>query len=223
MPRMTNDKPSTLGDSARHGTLEKRSISTGERIPNSAIFLKRTALEFLQIVFSTRPQDSFKYDADDTISEIQIQDAFAADLKAMGGQPSIIATRGPVSWMGQGLGGSSIESRQMQTGDHMFNDVLIGSLTFNCMSREEVEADNLAMIVMNSFRYFRPQLQKYGFLTIKSVNLGGASLIDAAGIDDKLYAVPVILTAQIQERYSVSDQAPRELREIIIKGIQTVP
>lgn len=219
MPTYNPTDPSTRGGPSRGEPLEKRSIETNEKIPNSAIFLKRTALEFLQIVFSARPQDSFKYDADDTISEIQIQDAYAANLKTMGSMPSIIAVRGPVSWMGQGLGGNSLEMRNVPTGDHTFNDVLVGSLTFNCMSREEVEAEDLAMIVMNSFRYFRPALQKYGFLTIKSLNLGASSLIDAQGIDDKLYAVPVYVTAMVQERVSVTDTAPRQLREIVIKGV----
>jgi hypothetical protein len=217
---MTTDRPTTIGDKSRQGSLEKRSITSFDRIPDTGIFIKRTAIEFLQILFSTRDKDSFKYDPDDTVSDIQIQDAYSADLKSMSSQPSIIAMRGPVSWMGQGLGGNSIQSRQMHTGDHMFNDMLMGSLTFNCMARTDAECEIIAEIVMKSFRFFRPMLQKYGFFSIKGVTMGNTSLIDAFGIEAKLFACPVMVSVSVQEQYSVTDVAPRELREIVIQGIQ---
>ena len=143
--------------------IPRKTIATQEQIPNVAIFVKRTALEFLQILFSTRAKGSYHFDQDETHTEIQIADQHNADLGAINVRPAIIAMRGPMSWQGQGLGGNAVESRHMPTGKHVFSDLITGSVAFSCISREGIEAEQLAHLVFNSFKFFRPVLQKYGF------------------------------------------------------------
>lgn len=199
--------------------MRRKTISTQERVPNVAIFLKRTSLEFLQIIFGARAKDHFHYDKDDSLTDIQISDIHAVNLTTVNRRPAVIATRGPLSWQGTGLGGNSLETRNMKTGDHTFNDMLIGSVSFSCMSREGVEAEQLAHIVFNSFKFFRPELQKYGFMTIKSMNIGAETLIEQEGSEDVTTIVPVYITAMIQDRWTLSDEAGRKLREIVTTGL----
>lgn len=199
--------------------IRRRTIVTGEKIPNAAIFLKRTALEFLQILFSERSQGSFHYDTDDTKTEIHIADTHAVDTISTGVRPMIIAVRGPLSWQQTSLG--SIESRELTTGKHIFNELLSGSLALSCISREGIEAENLAHLVFNSFKFFRPVLQKYGFFTIKSLNIGEETLIEQEGADDKTYVVTVYLTALIQDRWTLSETAARKLRQVVIETLFT--
>lgn len=198
--------------------LERRSIQSGEKIPNAAIFLKRTALEFLQIIFSTGPGD-LNWSKDDTKTEIQISDVHAVDLDALGVRPAIVAIRGPVSWRGMGLGGNSVQHRDMKTGDFLFKDMLTSSVAFSCFSREGIEAEQIAHVVFNSFKFFRPTLQKYGFFTIKSLNIGGESLIEQEGSDDKTYVVPVQVTALIEDRWRLSENTGRTLKQIVIENL----
>lgn len=199
--------------------MKRVSIADNKPIPNVAIFLKRTAIEFLQVLFSTRPDGSMRYDSDDSLTEIQICDQHAVNLEGTHIKPAIVAVRGPLSWQGMGLGGNAFESRSMSTGVQTFNDLLTGSVAFSCISREGYEAEEIAHIVFNSFKFFRSILAKYGFLTIKSLNIGGESLIIQEGNNDDLYLVPVYITASIQDRWVLSDNAARDLKEIIIDNV----
>ena len=188
-------------------------------IPNVAIFLKRTTLEFLQILFNTRAEGCFKFDRDDTKTEIRISDQHTTGLDTVDLSPAIIAVRGPISWQGTGLGGGAIESVDRRTQKTIYNDLLTGSVAFSCISREGIEAENVAHIVFNSFKFFRQVLQKYGFFSIKSLSLGEESLVEQEGSEDKLYIVPVYITASIQDRWSLEDVAAKELKKIIIETL----
>ena len=200
--------------------LEHTSIADGQRLPNAAIFVKRTTVEFLQIMFGTRPVGDYRYDPDDTKTEIQICDQHTVNLDAVDVRPAIIAVRGPISWMGnQGLGGSAVEGRDMQTGKEIYNDLLTGSVAFSCLSREGLETENLAHLVFNSFKFFRRALQKHGFFSIKSLNIGSETLVEQEGSDDKLYLVPVYVSVSVQERWSLDDVTARKLQKIIIESM----
>jgi hypothetical protein len=199
--------------------IKRGSFVDSREIPNVSIFLKRITIEFLQILFGARAPGSYHYDKDDSLTEIQISDQHAVDLEATHVRPFIVAVRGPLSWQGTGLGASSFESLKIPTGTQTMNDLLTGSVAFSCMSREGTEAENLAHIVFNSFKFFRPILQKHGFFSIKSMNIGGESLVYQEGDNDDLYLVPVYVTAQIQDRWTLSDEAARKLESIIIERL----
>jgi hypothetical protein len=202
---------------------EPRSIATGEKIPNLAIFLRRTLLEFLQILFAQRDKGSFHYDPDNTATELQICDLHAVDLDAISVRPAIIAVRGPLGWQDAGgLGGSAVEGRNMRSGDTTFSTLLTGSVAFSCISREGVEAEQLGHIVFNSLKFFRPVLQQYGLFTIKSLNIGAESLIETEGANDKTTLVPVYVTALVQDRWVLSDTAARKLQQIVIETLFNV-
>jgi hypothetical protein len=148
-----------------------------------------------------------------------ISDSHAVDLKTVGSRPSIIAVRGPLSWQGLGLGGSAVESRDMRTGSYTFNDLLTGSVALSCVSREGVEAEQLGHLVFNSFKFFRPVLQQYGFFSIKSLNIGGEMLVEQEGSDDKTYIVPVTISALIQDRWVLEPTTAKRLEKIIITNL----
>lgn len=206
------------GKSGKLG-IHRSTIANGEKIPNVAIFLKRTTIEFLQVIFAQRAAGSFRFSPDETQSEIQISDVHAVDLAVASKRPAIIAVRGPLSWQGLGLGGGSVEGRSMTTGAYTFNDLLTGSVAFSCISREGIEAEQIGHLVFNSFKFFRPTLQKYGFFTIKSLNIGAEALIEQEGSDDRTTVVPVFITAQIQDRWKMEDTTARQLRKIVIETL----
>lgn len=195
-----------------------KSYKPGEQrkeTPNVAIFAKRAPLLFLQELFAQRPKGCLKYDSDDTKTEIQISDQHTINLDAIHVKPAIVAVRGPLSAQNMGLGGNGREGRDLVSGDRTYNDLLIGSIAFSCYSREGLEAEKIAYIVFNSFKLYKPVLREAGFFTIKSVNLGAEALIES-GAEDELYMVPVYVTLQIQDRWKLTDQAARKIREIII-------
>ena len=197
--------------------IRRMSIADGARIPNAAVFLKRTALEFLQIVFSQRAIGSFHYDMDDTVSEILIADVHAVDLQTVGVRPTIIGVRGPLSVQPASIG--SVESRNLSTGGYTFNDLLTGSVAFSCISREGIEAEQLGHLVFNSFKVFRPVLQKYGFFTIKSLSIGAETLVEQEGANDLTTVVPIYITAQIQDRWVLESSVEKQLKKVVIEHL----
>jgi hypothetical protein len=199
----------------------RTSIEGKNPIPNVAIFIKRTAVEFIQVIFGARAVGSLHYDEDDSKTEIFIADQHTTNIKAVEVNPAIIAVRGPISWLPTGLGGGSFEGQNMPTGKTTFNDLLSGSVAFSCLSREGIEAENIAHLVFNSFKFFRPILQQYGYFSIKSMNVGSEALIEQEGSDDKLYLVPVYISVQVQDRWTLSDDAARNLRKIVIETLTT--
>jgi len=202
--------------------IRRQSIARGDKIPNVAVFLKRTTLEFLQVIFSQRAPGSYHYDRDDSATEIQIADVHAVDLKTVGVRPAIVGVRGPLAWQGTGLGGNALEKRDMRTGASTFNDLLTGSVAFSCISREGIEAEQLAHLVFNSFKFFQPALRKFGFHSIKSLNIGGESLVEQEGSDDKTYIVPVYLTALIQDRWVLENTAAKNLEKVLVEQLTHV-
>lgn len=197
--------------------IQRTGIQDKKEIPNVAVFLKRTTLEFLQILFSTREPGHFHYNDDENKTEIQISDQHAVDLEAWHTRPAIIGVRGPLTWQGLGLGGNALESQERTTGKTTHSDLLTGSMAFSCISREGTEAENIAHLVFNSFKAFRPELAKFGFFTIKSLNIGSETLIVQDGSHDDLYVVPVYVTAQIQDRWTLNNEAAVRLRKIIFE------
>lgn len=210
----------TEGSEPPNQGIPRRTIASGLHIPNAAIFLKRTALEFLQILFGQRAPGSYHYDMDDTKTEILIADTHAVDTIATSVRPAIIAVRGPLSWQQTSLG--SVETRNVRTGNYVFNDLLTGSVALSCISREGIEAEQIGHLVFNSFKFFRPVLQKYGFFSIKSLNIGAETIVEQEGSDDRTYVVPIYISALIQDRWALDDTAARRLEKIIIEHLEHV-
>jgi hypothetical protein len=196
----------------------KTSIAEKKPIPDSAFFLKRTTLEFLQILFGERKCGDLHYDEDESKTDIQIADQHSVDLATAGTRPMIVAQRGPLSWTQMGLGGNSFVGGGMGVnGSKSYSDLLTGSMAFSCISREGMEAEQIAGLVFNAFKYFSEPLRAYGFTSIKSLNVGAESLIITEGTHDDLYSVPVYVTAQIQESWSINKTDLQKLRKLIIE------
>ena len=204
------------------GADNKKESFSSERIPNTAIFLKRVAIEFLQILFGTRAKGSFHYDLDDSKTEIQIAEFSAADLNAINVRPAIIVARGPLSWQGIGLGGNSLESIDVPTRNEVYNDLLMGSLTIVCTSRESLEAENIAHLVFNSFKFFSSTLKSKGFFTLRSLNIGQESLVEQEGSNDRTWLVPITVVANVQERWALNREATRHLNKVIAEGLSSL-
>lgn len=209
---LTEERPNTE-------SLKRKTFEGSLHVPNVAIFLKRITIEFLQILFKTR--GDFTYDSDDSCTKIQITDQFTVDLESVHTRPAIVGIRGPVTWMNRGLGGGSQESRDMKTGSFLYNDVLIGSMAFSCLSREGIEAEQIAHLVFNSFKFFRPVLQAQGVFHLKSLNIGAESLVVQEGDNDDLHIVPVYISAQVQDRWRLSNTTAQKLEQIIIEALDT--
>lgn len=198
--------------------IEKHSKAMDERrkIVNPAVFVKRVCLDFLQKMYSQNESGHFKYDPDDSKTEIQICDQHAVNLSGQNIRPAIVALRGPVSSQGLGLGNGSMENRHVPTGKTTYNDLLLGSVAFSCYSTKGIEAENIAYHVFNCFKVLKNVVKGQGLFHVHAVNLGSEALVES-GATDELYMVPVYVSLQVGDRWSIDDKGARELRQIIIE------
>ena len=52
--------------------------------------------------------------------------------------------------------------------------------------------------------------------------MGGEALVDSEGTNDKTYVVPIYVTAQIQDRWTLENTAAKRLQKIVIESLQIV-
>jgi hypothetical protein len=191
---------------------------TGERVPNSAIFMVRTVIEFLQILFSTRQEGSLRWHREDPKSEIAIRSINATDLTTFNARPMILVQRGPISYMNMGLGQSGVETINPRDRTVIYNDVISGSISLSCISREGIEAENIAYLAASALRYFSPSLRKQGFLQIKGLNIGSEVIVDQEGAQDSTYLVPVLLSCMVEERIALERNVDRLLEKLVVES-----
>lgn len=183
---------------------------------NMLNFIKRTTVEFLQIVFSKKKSGTLRYMDDEELTEIKIADQYAYQLEATDTRPAIIATRGPVSWGASGI--NSMQTMDLRTNTSTNTDFLVGSVSLSCISRVGIEAENIAADVFSLIKYFKPTLMKFGFLNVRSVSVGPEQLISAPGEPD-LFLVTVLMQCQVQKNWILEPKAAAELKKVIAEGL----
>lgn len=204
-------KPPGLKDLETYGDYQ-RSVTT---------FIKNTGLRFLQLVYMQREEGELRYIHDDEeATEIKIADQHAFQLEASEQKPAIIAVRGGLQWQNIGMN-QGLQEMNRLTGEKHYTDMITGSVGFSCLSRVGLEAEQIASDVFNLFKFFRPTLQKYGFFTVKSMNIGSEQLIDVQG-EPKLFLVPVSLTCQVQDRWVLEPESAAKLKRVVVQGLTKV-
>ena len=179
-------------------------------------FMKKTMLEFLQIVYSQKKPGRLKYNQDEEETEIKIADQYAYQLEATDTRPAIIATRGALSWGNLGI--NSMQTLDMRTSTSTNTDFIVGSVGLSCISRVGVEAEQIASDVFNLIKYFKSTLMKFGFLNVRSVSVGPEQLISAPGEPD-MFLVSVLMQCQVQDVWRLEPKAAAELKKILIQGL----
>ncbi len=211
---------STTGFSGRRSpglkNLEDRSDYDGSTLN----WLKRTALQFLQIVYSQRAEGRLRYDPDEERTEIKIADQYAFQLEADDTRPAIIGVRGSLNWNHVGMN-MGVQESNMRTEQKAMTGLITGSIGFTCISRVGIEAEAIASDVFNLFKFFQPTLMKYGFFTVKSMSVGSEQLVDAPA-EPNLFAVSVLMQCQVQDRWLLEPKTAVELRKVVIKTLTEI-
>jgi len=211
---------STAGLSGRRSPGLKNLKDGSSYDGNTLTWLKRTLLQFLQIVYSERTKGNLFYDPDEELTEIKIADQFAFQLEATDTRPAIIGVRGGLNWQHVGMNMGMQES-DMRTEKKAMSGLIAGSVGFTCLSRVGIEAENIASDVFNLFKFFQPTLMKYGFFTIKSMSIGPEQLVDSPA-EPNLFAVTVMVQCQIQDRWLLSPKVATELRKVVVETLTDI-
>lgn len=192
-------------------------------------FMENSILAFLQALFSTFPKhgvtdipyNCFHYDHDDpTETEINIEGQSTDNLLTVDNRPKIVVARGAVTFQQPGVN-AFIGAQNLSLGSQRHAIIMAGSVGISCYSREELEADRLAEICASSIEAFQPIIRKYGFLEIRTSQIGQRAMIKGDARPE-LFVTPVLLKTSVTANWKREVVDPVALRKIIL-NIQAQP
>jgi hypothetical protein len=121
-------------------------------------------VNFTQGLFNAAPPGNFHWDPDPTMTEIVITDESTIRRDAMQQRPAITFTRGPMQlysrWMDDMLG------FDFRTEAKTKSVLVPGTMSVNCLSRVDLESEEIAWVVAEHFWLLRELLMKMGFFDI---------------------------------------------------------
>lgn len=200
-------------------SIQQDLINPNEVFPDTLRFMENSVLEFLQALFSKFPRDNNCYYFEDgEQSEIMILGRDSDNLKEVDTRPRIVVSRGPVSWENRGIA-NMVGSKNLSSGSRVYSDIMNGTVGVSCFAREELEADRIANIVFDSVKMYQHVLKKYGYLEIKSAQVGSRAKIKSDARPE-LYVVPVLIQAALTRNWVVKYDTPVKLKDIKINTTQ---
>lgn len=176
---------------------EDKISSWGE---NPLFHVTRICLAFLQNLFKQAPEGEYRWDPDKQISQLVIQDELPLHSEQVNKRPAIVTVRSPVQWAGIGLEQRRDES--LSTGERVHTDLITGHMTFNCMSRSKVQAEQLGWLVARHIWILHRLFMKAGFhkmgqrVQILAATPAGALI--SGDTEGEIHNVPVISPYEFQ-------------------------
>lgn len=176
---------------------------------NINLWIKHTFLSFAQGYFSLNSK--FTWVSDPKTTKLIIADKFAVDLGVIEKRPAIILSRGSFGWSdfvrGQDGINAPLSNKRVDTlapapsGDRwldfVFTDWLRGSVTFNVLSKNGIEAEEIANILFVALSGYKRELQAYGIHSVKGLTIGDERLVKTTSeIEAMGITVSLSFTAQ---------------------------
>jgi hypothetical protein len=195
--------------------------------PNTLRFMENSILAFLQALFSTFPARNqlagpvdyfnYHYDPIDELSEISIEGQNTDNLNKVDSRPKIVVARGAVGYNKVGIN-NFVGSSSMQLSPRRHATILSGTVGISCFSREDLEADRLAMICADAIEQFNFVIRKHGYLQIHTTQIGQRALI----IKDsrpELHVTPVLIKTEVTKNWTTQTVDPVRLRKVLLQSI----
>jgi len=200
--------PDTLPGFLQLRTQLARSLRIPDRELRSGRILKIYALDCLQMMYS-QPNARKHWDADPEKTEILIVDKYTFNLTDVQVRPAIVANRGPARFM-RASGLRKMKDQDLVTNRKTFGDLIEGTITLSCFSKEGEEAEDIALDVFEWFNDFSDALRlrssfrdprdRVGFFRVDSVSIGEEALVKTDSKPD-LSVVPVQVRALVERHW----------------------
>lgn len=123
------------------------------------LLIRKACLSFLQGLFEKAEPGSFRWCENLEETEIVITDESPLKLDVVGKRPAISTVRGTVAWGKTSL--DEMQERSLSTDQRKHTDLLSGTMTLNCCSREPLESEYIAWIAANHTWLLRRLVMKW--------------------------------------------------------------
>jgi hypothetical protein len=157
-------------------------------------------LNFLQGLFSYAPEGTYRWNANDKLSEIVITQENPIESEVINKRPAIVAVLGQSAWAGIGL--DQLADYNFRTGERKHTDIISGRITLNCIARKLTPARKLGWLVARHCWIMRRILLKQGFHDFgqRTIIMGASppgSLVQGA-VEPESVNVPVVVAYHFQ-------------------------
>lgn len=176
----------------------------------------RLFVRFLQIVFGSFEKGSYRWDLDEHNSDVLISDQARITREVAEKRPAVLVARGPVGYGNLSLdqfagphfkNGELVPNLDVTTGRRRHTDLCSSSVSFNCLSKEGIEASRLAHICAMSVRRLKRTLMKAGLHRVgEEIQIGSESSpgsIVSPESDNEIVLVSVTVPFYYQDFWSV--------------------
>jgi hypothetical protein len=171
---------------------------------------------FVQGLFRAAPPGAFHWDSNLEHSEIVITDENPINIEKMQSRPAITFTRGPVQFYSLGI--DDMEFFDFRSEKKTKNILVPGTMTVNCISRSDLEAEQIAWIVGEHLWLLRELLMKEGFFELgRQISIGAPSAAGSLIVSDQgdeVYAVAVSVPFQFPRQSAFTPLGKRVAESI---------
>jgi hypothetical protein len=203
-------------DSAPTGSWEETSVYKNSN--NAILDVKHTFISFAQKYFENHSR--FTWTSDLRTTKLIVADKNTIELEVLDRKPGIILSRGTTQWAmvaGQkGIGDThkgfmyadgleKLEGPFTEVGVSRkeYKDLIEGTVTFNCISQNGVQAEEIANELFITLTAYKTEIYKHGIHRIHGISLGEESII-RSNADVELAVVPVTLRYSAQRTITTS-------------------
>lgn len=138
-------------------------------------------ISFCQGLFSAAPPGTYRWAPTLADTEIAITDENPLNADAIGLRPAISFTRGPVR--SNTLGQDDMLHYNFETGAKKKSVLISGVMNINCMSRNDIESEQIGWIVAEQLWMHRELLMRAGFFEIGRDWVVGAPMAAGSLVD----------------------------------------
>lgn len=158
-----------------------------------SINVKRIFLSFAQEYYKLHKK--LVWNVDPRLTKIFIADKYAIDPEIVESMPAIILSIGSRSWMMSSIG-QRLET-SLATNVQTRTDVSRGLITYNCLSKNGIEAEEIADNLFNRLTAYREEFKKHGLYQILGITIGEEQVIRGS-VSIRLSLVPVHVQYAVQ-------------------------
>lgn len=124
------------------------------------LYFTRVYLLFLQGLFKSFPEGSYRWSDDEKLSEISITDQAPIPRDRIEQRPAIVAMRGPAQFGNLTL--DQVRKVDTRTGAKERTDLVACTMTLNCIAKMGPEAQRIGWIVMRHLRSLKEMIHQAG-------------------------------------------------------------
>lgn len=134
------------------------------------VLFRVVIINFLRECFYGAAVGGYKYDPDDSKTEVVIKDG-AGETAAPGKRPAVMINRSEIVPLDKGMGNNMVFSN-FNTGSSQHSDWLITNIIISCFEQNSLLSEYLANIVFSMLRYHKKELNSLGISKIRDFSIG---------------------------------------------------